>query len=297
MAASLAWKRYSLLLELLTRKTDTSLEEILEYIENHDILISKRTLQRDIESLRYNFGIDIIYNTFSKGYNINTDQRFPIDDFLRIAQLKIRSELLNDAIIDLKNNRQYLSFDASEGLKGLQYLEPLLGAIRDRRKVSFSYTRFDTIKAKKHTVKPYHLKEYLGRWYLLGMTFKGLTTFALDRLDNLDITTKVFARDKKIDPKKQFDDQIGISWGDEEPEIIKLYFTKSQLNYIKTLPWHSSQQIVEEDENGATVSYFLSINYEFVHQIVAHGINVKVLEPKNLAKEIAQIHKKAFSQY
>ena len=151
--------------------------------------------------------------------------------------------------------------------------------------------------SKEHTVEPYHLKEYNGRWYLLGMTNKGLTTFALDRFGSLEITTKTFKRDAKIDPKEGFLNQIGISWGDDDPTIVHLLFTPDQANYVKTLPWHSSQKIIKEDENGLEVELFVTLNFELEQLILAQGNRVKVLEPATLANNVKTLLKDAFEQY
>ena len=53
------------------------------------------------------------------------------------------------------------------------------------------------------------------------------------------------------------------------------------------------QKIEKEDSKGAVVAYYLVINYEFVHQIVANGEHVKVLEPDSLAKEVKKVHQQA----
>ena len=297
MAKSESLKRYILIVNKLSTKQYPSLVQIQEFLENHDIFISVRTLQRDLESLRDNIGIDIYYDTLEKGYSIHLDQRFPLDNFMRVAQLKVRSDLLMTAINDLTHNQDYVSFESGDRLKGLESLEPLLDSIRNKRIVKFTYTKFTSSKPKQHKVKPYHLKEYNGRWYLLAMMNKGLTIYALDRLEDLSITTEVFKRDPKIDPKEQYYNQIGVSWGDEKTTTVNLFFNKEQANYVRTLPWHDSQEIIETNDAGIFVSYNLIINFEFIHQIVSRGENVKVLEPVYLANKVAGIHKMAAAQY
>jgi predicted DNA-binding transcriptional regulator YafY len=298
MAKSESLKRYILIVNKLSSKQFPSLVELQEFLENHDIYISERTLQRDLESLRDNIGIDIYYDSLEKGYSIRLNQRFPLDNFMRIAQIKIRSDVLMTAIEDLTHNQDFISFEGGDRLKGLDNLEPLLQAIGNRRIITFTYTKFTSFKPKQHKVKPYHLKEFNGRWYLLAMTAKGLTIYALDRLEELKVTTKVFKRDPNIDPKEQYYNQIGVSWGDEDkPALIKLFFNNEQANYVRTLPWHDSQKIIKTNDSGIIVSFYLIVNFELVHQIVSRGENIKVLEPKSLAKEVARIHQIAYSQY
>ena len=298
MANAEPLKRYVLIVNKLTSNQKPTLLQLQEFLLDHDIDVAERTLQRDIEALRSKFGIDITYDNNARGYSIHLDQRFPLDNFLRVARLKLRAELLATAIDDLQHNQDFISIDNNDKLKGLEYLELILEAIKNQRVIAFDYTKFSDDKTKHHQVEPYHLKEYDGRWYLLGLTRKGMTLFSLDRFDSLQITTKVYKRNTKIDPKHQFLNQIGVSWGESEsPQLIKLHFNANQADYVKTLPWHDSQQTLVADENGITVSYNLVINYELIHQIVSIAEQVRVLEPQSLAKEVVSIHLRAAGQY
>lgn len=298
MANAEPLKRYVLIVNKLTTNQRPTLLQLQEFLQDHDIYVAERTLQRDLEALRNKFGIDIAYDSNARGYSVNLDQRFPLDNFLRVARLKLRSDLLATAIDDLQNNQDFISIPNNDKLKGLEYLESLLDAIRNKRIITFTYTKFSDSQSKEHVVKPYHLKEYEGRWYLLAMLSKGLTIYALDRLENLKISTEVFKRNSKIDPKSKFYDQLGISWGEKDkPSLIKLHFDLHQADYVRTLPWHDSQEIISSDKDGIVVTYYLVINYELIHQIVSIGEHVKVLAPPSLAEEVARIHHKAYSLY
>lgn len=290
-------RRYILLINHLSSSKKPSLEQLRQYLASHELDISERTLQRDIEALRTNFGLEVEYDSSANGYFLLEDERFPLDDFMRVARLKLRSDLLMDSIYDIKHNQNFVSFDGSEMLKGIESLEPLLEAIRNRCKVIFTYKKFTDSLSKEHKVEPYHLKEYNGRWYLLAMMHRGLTTYALDRIENIEVKSDTFKRDESINPKLGFMNQIGISWGNEKPIDIRLLFTKNQANYVKSLPWHSSQTILIDNKTGAEVGYHLVLNFEFTYMIMALGDSVKVLEPKSLVDEIKKNHEKAMLQY
>lgn len=297
MAKSEPLRRYILLINHLSSSKRPSLEQLLEYLASHELDISERTLQRDIEALRTNFGLEVQYDSSANGYYLQEDERFPLDDFMRVARLKLRSDLLMESINDIKHNQDFISFDGSEMLKGIESLEPLLEAIRNRCTVKFIYKKFTDSISKEHKVEPYHLKEYNGRWYLLAMMHRGLTTYALDRMENIKVGSDTFKRDKSIDPKQGFMNQIGISWGNEKPVDVRLLFTKTQANYAKTLPWHYSQKIVGESGSGVEVEYQLVLNFEFTYMIMALGDSVKVLQPKSLVDEIRLNHKTSMEQY
>lgn len=55
-------KRYFLILEKLKGDKKPTFKSIKNYLDDFDLNISHRTLQRDIEQMRNEFGIEINYN-------------------------------------------------------------------------------------------------------------------------------------------------------------------------------------------------------------------------------------------
>lgn len=52
--------------------------------------------------------------------------------------------------------------------RGTQHLSYLLHAIRQRQKVHFLYRKYADNTRSERTLSPYALKEWRGRWYVLG---------------------------------------------------------------------------------------------------------------------------------
>jgi predicted DNA-binding transcriptional regulator YafY len=80
-------------------------------------------------------------------------------------------------------------------------------------------------------------------------------------------------------------------------EEVLLKFTPEQGKYIKSVPMHKTQQIVEEDQTGTTVKLHVMITYELVQDIVSYAYKVRVLSPWSLAEKVYRIHQKAMKQY
>lgn len=110
-------------------------------------------------------------------------------------------------------------------------------------------------------------------------------TFALDRISDLDITSKKFKPDP-YNAAEVFRNSFGIISPDGDPHEIILWFDGHQGNYIKSMPMHHSQQIIEDGENGLTVKLFLVPTYDFKQAILSYGDRVKLKEPKFLKKEL-----------
>lgn len=88
-----------------------------------------------------------------------------------------------------------------------------------------------------------------------------------------------------------------ISPSDEEPQDIILSFDPFQGKYIKTLPLHSSQQVLISNDDELRIKLRLCVTFDLVMELLSLGDNMKVIEPQSLADDIRAAHKKAYSQY
>ena len=70
MSAQGTVRRWILIIEKITNKKNPSFRVIKDYLQEHGFEISPRTLQRDIEQVRNEFGIEIKYNRINNGYYI-----------------------------------------------------------------------------------------------------------------------------------------------------------------------------------------------------------------------------------
>ena len=292
-------RRYTLEIELVKKGHYPSFEEIKDYLFEHGFEISRRTIQRDIEQIRVEFGIELMYERDKNGYFIDYENSLNIGAFFRFLEIVNTAELLTESLQESKDALKHISFDSEGGLKGTENLKPLLTAIKDHRKITFIHFNFHTENFRKYTLKPYLLKEYQNRWYVVGM-ISGLNefrTFGVDRIENLEIKPETFKPNKKLNPTDIFSQTIGLVYSDNKAQTIILSFTPTQGKYIKTLPLHSSQKILIFDENECRISLSVVPNYELTQQILKHGDTVKVLEPEWLVEVIKENLKRTLEKY
>jgi len=292
-------RRYILIIEKLGRKQFPSFDEIKNYLSNHDFEVSNRTIQRDIEQIRSEFGIEIEYNRFKNGYYINEDLSPDIESFVRFFEIVNTADLLIESLKESKNTLDFISFEAQGSLKGIENLKPLLFAIKNRRVISFTHENFYEKTHSNHTVNPYLLKEYQNRWYLVG-TIKPtdeFRTFGIDRISNLVVSETTFKPNSKKKPIELFENTIGLTYSLGEVEEIVLSFTPLQGKYIKTLPMHQSQQILIDNENEFQIKLRIIPNFELKQQILKLGDDVKVIQPQWLADEIKMVLTNTLKQY
>lgn len=292
-------RRYTLEIEKIRRGQFPSFQEIKDYLFEHGFEIGDRTIQRDIEQIRFEFGIEIKYDRDKNGYYIDYENSLNIESFFRFLEIVNTTELLTESLLESKDSLKHISFDTGGGLKGIENLKPLLKAIKDNRKISFTHFNFHTEKSRKYTLKPYLLKEYQNRWYVVGIIggFNEFRTFGIDRIENLEIKTETFKPDKKLNPIEMFNKTIGLVYSENTPQTIVLSFTPTQGKYVKTLPLHTSQRILIDDEQECRISLEVVPNYELTQQTLKHGETVKVVEPQWLKDEIKGILKRTLGNY
>lgn len=290
-------KRLSYILKFFELgKEPKNIKEIQNYLKKHyNLPFSQRTLKRDIASLREDYGIEIHYNTDKQKYTLGDENKSEIEGFSRFMEIAKISEIIND---DRKEDiPKYILFDNGSGLKGVDMFETLFKAIKNRNIISFKYFNFQTEQTKDYVIQPYLLKEYQKRWYLVGIINRTteLKTFGIDRIENLFVTDIIFTRNLAIDVRKRFKDIIGISLAnDAKIEKVTLSYKPDQFHYVKALPLHNSQVVIE---NKSMIELHVVPNYELMQNILMHQAQIKVIEPKWLADKIKDFHKAAFEQY
>lgn len=289
MSAQAIIRRYKKIIDILETGQFPSINNIQEFIENTGLKASRRTIERDFEAIRNEFGVEIEYNQYKKGYFINKDEGLSMDSFLRLLELVETAHVFQESLRESKETLEYLDFEHQGISSGIDYLQPILKAIRNQFCIRFKHESYQTGKFKRYQLKPYLLKEYLGRWYVIGEVsgMNAIRTFGIDRVSEFELLTKSFKAAKdNYEIKARFRDVIGLTYEGSDKQEIILSFKPEQVPYLKSLPLHHSQTIMEENKNETLVSYFLKPNYEFMQRIFMHIDMVKVIEPKWLVEHV-----------
>lgn len=301
----MAKKEQLLRLVHIVKALEKAPEEGLSYQELYDYLkqkhedkdcekfsFSEKTFQRDRHLLEDIFMIYIAPN--GKG-------RWVIEESELTNRYAIFDNiLLVDAYRRTKEMQEVLLFERQEKTLGLTHIEEIIEAIEKHRTVRFFYTKFWEGVARQREMVPYALKEHNRRWYLIAAEHKEpiqFKAFGLDRIAQLEVTATKIQR-KKVYIETLFKNTYGVMIDMETPpqEII-LSFDYEQGQYIKTLPLHPSQKLLEDNDDEVRISLQLIPTYEFIMEICARSQYVKVISPSSLAEEVKGYLKKAYEQY
>ena len=297
-------KRYRLIIEKTQRGFPT-LKEIIEHLTILGLDVSERTLQRDFKTLRERFDVEITYDRNRRGYFLEHANFNDVEQFVRFLEILLTADLLEQSLKESKDTLRHIDFESAGMQCGSHLLKDLLRALREKREVEFAHESFFREHKKKYRVRPFLLKEYLNRFYLVGQVpdLKGkgkerFRTFGLDRIIDLQVTDRFFNRDRDVNPKYFFDNVIGLTYSTGNLlEDVVLSFSPRQGKYIKTLPMHDSQEVLIDDDQELRIKLQVKPNFELIQKILMHGQHVKVLEPDSLKDQIKKTLEKAVEQY
>lgn len=199
-----------------------------------------------------------------------------IEDYVNVRSLMTDTDMA-----------QVIQLEQSTSSSGQQFLNLILGAIKEHKTITFTYQKFDSSAAKEHVLAPYVLKEYRNRWYVTGKSNDIIVTFGLDRILTLALNKELFTPDPEFNINDYFKYSFGISVSNNlKPEEIILQFTPTQGAYIKSQPLHATQQILKESPDFMQVSIRVIPSFELKSQLLSYGSSVRVLEPDWLKQEI-----------
>lgn len=278
------FKRYIWLVDLINRRKYVSFKEINEawmrspLNETGDPL-SERTFFNHKDAIAGMFGIEIL-NDRSLGFYIGrSDVGSDETSDWMLHTLCLNNVLHENA--DMKDRILMEKVPSSE-----RFLTDIISAMRDFRVIRLCYQSFRHPEPFCFNVRPYCVKYFKQRWYLLGDSDLGLRIYSLDRFVDMEELEEHFEIPKGFDAEEYFGNYFGVIIG-EEPEDVKIRVVPDQVKYFRTLPMHGSQRETVQEDGSSVFSYHIAPTFDFVQEILSHGADVEVLEPAELRKSIA----------
>lgn len=291
--------RYLLILNKI-RRAPSTYKEIDDYLclqselLGEKLNISKRQFQRDLNEISSIFEVGINYNANNGFYEINEGE------YSEISRRRIEALDTFNALKIGEGTLPFIHFENRRPL-GTENLFGIIHSIKNKFKIKFSYRKYWEEDTTVRNVDPYSIKEFRGRWYVIAkdQLDNKIKSFALDRLKNLEISGKTFVYPVDFDIEEYYQSCYGIINPDDDQKLqeIILSFNSIQGKYTKSLPLHSSQKILVDNEKELRIKLSLFITYDLVMELLSFGDNVKIIQPESLADQIKSIHRKAFRKY
>lgn len=276
----------------LKELNDRWIRSSLNY-EGEEIL--PRTFLRDREFISNTFQLDIEYNNRVKKYElINADD---IKSSSLYKYLLGSFHINNLSSMTLKHRNRVMVQDIHTGVEKLSIL---LDAIDRQKTVHFDYTSYYTKDTTySYEVIPCFVRLFEHRWYLI-CEYKDRSqtrVLALERMQNIKVGEKTFIPSPHITPQNFYHDCFGIIRDDQQPEKILLKVYNKQVDYVRSVPIHSSQTEIKTGDGFAVFQYYLRPSYDFIQHLLWHRENMEVIEPLSLRDEMKAIIKQMLEKY
>ena len=277
--------RHFLIIQKLRQFGEATFDEILEYLyeeselfDDEDFYISKRTFDRDRDAIRSILNIDISYDRKSDIYRLDCQPYKEINQHLLEAfdlfiTLNVNPDL--DQIIQIEKRKP----------TGVENMYKLIHATNNHLSITFSYKEFWDIEPTNRVMEPYGIKEFKGRWYVIGKEKEEsqIKTFGLDRMKELEVNTIDFLPPTDFDINTYFRDCYGIfNPEEEEAEHVSLIFTPEKAKYLKAHPLHPSQHIIHDNHEEFYIMLKVKITYDLLSELLSYGDSLTVVAPAKL---------------
>lgn len=249
-----------------------------------------RTFQRDKQEIIDLFGITICARK-NQGYYIAETEPLLAEHERLLEAVELQEFLRLPQALG-----QFVQPEARRP-QGLEHLRPLLRAMQTRQVVDFSYQTYWHEEAGWRTVAPLLLKEFRGRWYVLGTMNMGrqrgkLLCFGLDRISHLTVSEQTFAPPTGFDAATYYEHAFGIIRPDDgqAPQELLLRFTPTQGRYALGYPLHASQRVVRHTDEEIQLALTVFDTHDLRMELLSYGPEVEVLAPAELRNWLHEQH-------
>jgi proteasome accessory factor B len=261
-------------------------------LTGEDYTISIRTFQRDVDTIRELFLIDIRYSRTEGLYYINDEFSDKV-----LSERLIESLDVFHSLKMMDNLSNIFHFEARPPL-GTEHLNRMIFAVKNKRIITLTYNKNWENQFTERTLLPLLLKEFRGRWYIVA---KRMDTEAV-RIYSLDRVVGFIIQEQQATPPENLGNYFNYSFGiyvntDPNPQEVVLKFSPDAGRYVKDAVLHHSQQVMENSAEAFVVKLYLSITFDFVMEILGYGELVEVISPPELRAQVSDRLKKAEEKY
>jgi len=276
--------------------------------------VSIRTIQRDLDYLRYELNAPLEYSAKHRGYcyteeqyqlpaiNIRESDLFaiyladkllgqyegtPIYDSLRSVFSKIEDSLPEKVATKPGNDQSLFTVFAPFSTVILpEVFATVLDCLRTSTRLEIEYRR-PGAAAVRRQIDPYHGVRFEGDWYVVGYCHLRceIRTFSLARMATAKKRKERFVVPEDFDFRRLSASQFGIHWGTGEVEV-KIRFTSGAAAYVRERQWHPSQTLEDSPDGSLVLSLTVNHLLELQRWILSWGAMAQVLEPPSLVEEV-----------
>lgn len=295
-------KKCLYLINLLERKGAMTLKEINDAYQYSSLYegedFQPRTFLRYKDFIEETFPCYVEFNNRTGKYELHRHKALYGEDDSLYDYLLSAYHIEGMTELALKHRDKIILSEAPNGVENVQII---LEAIDKKRGIECEYYSFNRKTVKHQLLIPYFLRTWEQRWYLAAEPdnhHHGISIFALERMEDIKLTEGKMVPSNKISAEEYFDGSFGVNHSDEQkPEIIRLKVYGAQVEYVRALPIHESQQEIETTDEWSIFELRVVPCYNLYQQFLWHREKLEVLEPKHVREELKASIQKMLEHY
>jgi predicted DNA-binding transcriptional regulator YafY len=287
--------------------------------------VSQKTVQRDIDYLRDQLGAPVEYDRSRNGFRYTDSNWFlpavslSEGDFLtlllagrvmeayrgvpvaeRLGQVFAKLSALLPDRLTLNPELVYSGFSFTSPPSKAITTDIWTAVIRGllaRRALNISYRSFEAKRSKLRQIRPYHVANLQGEWYVFGHCERSGTVlqFALARIRSAELTDDVFEIPADFDAGELLSNAFARFAGSGESQKVCIRFDKSVAEWIRERVWHPRQKLKTLKTGAVELTFPAAGLFEVMRWTMAWGRAARVVEPRELRgwikEEIAAMRK------
>ncbi|MBL4586418.1 MAG: WYL domain-containing protein [Flavobacteriales bacterium] len=291
MAYSRIYNRHGYILDFIKRNNHPRTKDIIDFLHGLGEGVDARTVQRDIKTIEneLDYIIERKGTHPNKWYEITAepDEQLLVNRYLEHVGF---AEILRQEAVHEKKGRKAVFLDEMQLTRGLEYISPILSAIRSNRKLEIAHQKFGA-DATRGKVSPLFLKQFRHRWYLIAREeqTEKVKSFGLDRISAIEMLNESFKFRNEDDHDAMYSHVIGLYENENESQTIQIWSEMNHAGYLRSVKIHHSQREIGEQDTGIIFEVNLVPNYEFFQQILMMEARVKILSPTAVQQRMKAI--------
>jgi predicted DNA-binding transcriptional regulator YafY len=294
--------------------------------------VTQKTVQRDITFMQNDLGLPLEYDGVKHGYFYTRSvhdfpmmkfrvedvvalflarqaleplQGTPLESVLRESFRRLSSALQGEVSFRWSELDQAFSVRESGVVPGdVTLFEKVSRAMLECRELRFSYRKIDGDDWEERLVRPFHIAQFDGCWYVIGYDpdRKARRTFAMQRMKAPRVMKTRFLRPADFSPNEHLGGSFGVWHPPGENGTrhrIRLRFYDWAARMVSERRWHPSQQVKWIGKKADVLEIILDLNgfEEILRWILSWGPLAQVMEPVELREQVITSLAQSQAQY
>jgi proteasome accessory factor B len=282
-----------------------------------ELEVSRRTVLRDIDFLRYDLGAPVEYDPARRGYvytqpnwvmpsvRITEGELFalmvaekaldayagtPWAERLRRVFDRITASLPERIEVAPQELLPRVAFDAgAPSIVDPAILATVSTAVTANQTLRLSYHPLDRDEPREYVVDPYVLRQARGAWYLAGRDHRSghVPLFNLSRVRRAEPTGRTFDYDEaEFAPDAYFGRTFAVFHSPEHHRVV-IEFSGAAARLVRERQWHASQRLRDLPRGRVQFEAEVSHLWDIWPWVLSWGAEAKVLEPEELVRLVA----------